>query len=345
MSEPNSYRKAGVDVEATDAVKRAMAGNVDRGDPRVLNRFGAFASLLEGRFPDLAHPVLVMKTEEPGSKQKLAFELGAIECIAQDLIHHLVNDVTVLGAHPLYVQDCIVCGSLEPQVVTRLVAALAEACRRLGCVLCGGETSVQPGVLAPGAYVLSASAVGVVDGDKIIDGSRIAGGDVLLALASSGLHTNGYTLVRHLLAADAALGESPVGGESFLAAVMKPHRCYYPCLRELFGDPDLRGLAHITGGGLAGNLRRILPPDLDARVDLSCLEVPAVFGKVRTAGRISEAEMLRTFNLGVGLVAVCAGQAAQRIRSHAAKAGVPGYRIGDITAGAGQVRFSGRIQW
>ena len=195
MNEELSYAKAGVDIDVTDAAKRQMSKSVDVGNRRVLNRLGAFASLLEGRFEGLAHPVLVFKTDEPGSKQKLAFELGRAPTVAYDLVNHLINDVMVMGAEPLYMQDCIVCGAIEPDVVTELVANMANACREQECVLVGGETSVQPGVVTKGVYVLSASAIGVVDKDRIIDGSAIAEGDAVLGVASNGLHTNGYTLV------------------------------------------------------------------------------------------------------------------------------------------------------
>jgi phosphoribosylformylglycinamidine cyclo-ligase len=206
MPENLSYAKAGVDIDVSDAAKREMAKSIDRGDSRVFNRVGAFASLLEGRFRDMAHPVLVMKMEEPGSKQKLAFERGLARSLAYDLVNHLVNDVMVMGAEPLYIQDCIVCGKLEPEVATDLVSAMAQACADQGCVLCGGETSVQPGMVAPGLYILSACAVGVVERDRILDGSSIGEGDAVLAVGSNGLHTNGYSMVRRLLEKDPGLG-------------------------------------------------------------------------------------------------------------------------------------------
>ena len=224
MAEGLSYSDAGVDIDVTDAAKRKMAESVNSGDPRVLNRLGAFASLVEGRFDGYEHPILVLKTDEPGSKQALAFQFGRVSSLCRDLINHLVNDVIVMGAEPLYLQDCIVCGTLDPEVVNELVSGMSAACRDLGCVLVGGETSVQPGVVADGVYVLSASAVGVVDREKIIDGSAIAEGDVVLALASNGLHTNGYTLVRALLEKDPELARRELDGETFLEVVMRPHR-------------------------------------------------------------------------------------------------------------------------
>ncbi len=345
MAKSLSYSKVGVDIDVTDAAKREMAKSIDRGDPRVLNRLGAFASLLEGRFEGYDHPILVMKTDEPGSKQKLAFDLGRARPIGYDLVNHLINDVIVMGAQPLYVQDCIVCGKIDADVVTTLVAAMADACREQGCVLCGGETSVQPGVVTEGVYVLSATAVGVVEKRNVIDGSAIAEGDVVLGVASNGLHTNGYTLVRKLLNRNAQLAERRVDGERFLDLIMRPHKCYYSAVRDVFGDPHLKGLAHITGGGIRDNLNRILPADLDACVDLSLLQVPEVFRVIRDAGSVPESDMLRTFNMGVGLAVVCSPEATDRMVSHLQQHGCASYPIGTIVSGSKKVRLKGHIQW
>ncbi|MEC7841630.1 MAG: phosphoribosylformylglycinamidine cyclo-ligase [Candidatus Latescibacterota bacterium] len=345
MSDSLSYAKAGVDIDVTDAAKRNMADSIDRGDRRVLNRLGAFASLVDGRFEGYERPVLVLKTDEPGSKQKLAFELGRVTSIAFDLVNHLLNDIVVMGAEPLYVQDCIVCGTIDPTVVKELVDGLAEACRAQGCVLTGGETSVQPGVVADGVYVLSASAIGVVEEDRIIDGSGTEEGDVVLAVASNGLHTNGYTLVRKLLDDNPSLKETDVDGESFLDVVMRPHKCYYHAMRELFGQPGLKAFAHITGGGIADNLNRVLPASLDAAVDLSLLRVPAVFGVIRAEGKVSDADMVRTFNGGVGLAVVCSPAAEPAIIDHMQRNGCPCYAIGKIVTGSGKVQLNGAVAW
>ena len=338
-----SYAKAGVDIDVTNAAKREMAGSIDRGDARVLNRFGAFASLLEGRFPAYRDPLLVMKTEEPGSKQKLAFELGKGPSIGYDLVNHLINDLMVTGAEPLYVQDCIVCGRIEPPLVTALVASMADACRDQGCVLCGGETSVQPGVVADGVYILTACAVGVVERGYVLDGSTIAESDSVLAVASNGPHTNGYTLVRKLLERDGGLRDRPVGKETFIEAVMRPHTCYYRAARELFRDGGLKGLAHITGGGMQDNLDRILPAHLDASVDLSLIRVPEVFAVIRREGDVAEAEMLRTFNMGVGLAVVCSAGSQATIERSFRSRGHDCYPIGRIVTGSRKVAFVGHL--
>jgi len=345
MSDNLTYTRAGVDINVTDAAKREMAKSVDCGDNRVLNRLGAFASLVEGHFPSLKHPIIVFKTDEPGSKQKLAFELGRGPAIAYDLVNHLINDVIVMGAEPLYVQDCIVCGAIDPEMATDLVSQLAAACRDQGCVLVGGETSVQPGVVAEGVYVLSASAIGVVDKERIIDGSAIAEGDLVLGIASNGLHTNGYTLVRRLLQENPSLKDCPIDGDTFINVVMRPHVCYYKAVRGLFGHVALKGLAHITGGGIQDNLCRILPAGLDAAVDLASLEVPEVFRAIRRAGNVPTADMLRTFNMGVGLTVVCSPEAVQEVATHLAAHNCATRQIGKIVKGSKQVRFQGAITW
>ena len=345
MTEQLSYRQAGVDIDATDAAKQAMAASMRTTDSRVLNRLGPFASLFDARFPGYEHPVLVLKIEEPGSKQLLAFQHDRVETIAHDTINHLTNDVIVMGAEPLAALDAVICGQFEPAVVTRLVAAFADACRAQGCALVGGETSVQPGVLGAGSYVLVASMVGVVEKSKIIDGARIAPGDRVLALASNGPHTNGYTLIRALMDRHPELLDRSVDGVPFLDAILAPHQPYYPAVREARDWPEVRGLAHITGGGIAGNLSRILPATVDARIDLTALRVPAIFRLLREVGDLETADMVRTFNMGAGLVAVVAAEAAERFRRHVEAQGYESYAIGEIVRGGGQVVFDGRIAW
>ncbi|MEI7836838.1 MAG: phosphoribosylformylglycinamidine cyclo-ligase, partial [Planctomycetota bacterium] len=271
MSDAMSYSKAGVNIDLADATKAAMAQSLKTNDARVLNRIGAFASLFDARFEGYTHPVLVLKTEEPGSKQKLALANGHVRSICYDMVNHLINDIAVMGARPLSVQDAIICGRLEKDVVSQMVDAMASACREQGCTLTGGETSEQPGVLEPGTYILTSSVVGVVEKDKIVDGSKIVPGDVVLALASNGLHTNGYSLVRALMAQSPEILEARVEGESFLEAILRPHTCYYQAINGLFDSPALHGLAHITGGGVRDNLRRILPGGVDAVIDLGAI--------------------------------------------------------------------------
>lgn len=344
-----SYAQAGVDIAATDAAKAAMAASLETNDRRVLNRIGAFASLVDGRFPGYTDPVLVMKTEEPGSKQKLAFAHDRIEGIGYDLVNHLINDIIVMGAEPVAVQDAIICGELDGAVVNRIVASIAEACRSHGCALTGGETSVQPGVIEPGTYILVANVVGVVERSKILDGATIAAGDLVLSVAANGLHTNGYTLVRALLARDSDLAAVLVDGEPFLDVILRPHRPYYLAVRDLFGEAGLHGMAHITGGGVEGNLRRIIPDGLRADIDLALLQPPTVFRTIRDRGNVDDADMLRTFNLGAGLLMVVAPDFLPHAQAHLAGHGYESAVIGKIVSGAEpgteKVAFAGVLGW
>ncbi|MCC7146559.1 MAG: phosphoribosylformylglycinamidine cyclo-ligase [Phycisphaeraceae bacterium] len=347
MAEQLSYEKSGVNIATADATKREMAKSLETTDARVLNRLGAFASLFDGRFPGYEHPVLVLKTEEPGSKQKLALSHGRVESIAQDMIHHLINDIAVMGAKPLSVQDAIICGKLEKEVVKRLVDAMAKACREHGCTLTGGETSEQPGVLEAGGYVLVSSVVGVVEKSRIIDGSAIRQGDVVLAVASNGLHTNGYSLVRALMERRPEILAEKIDGQSFMDAILQPHRCYLKPLVELFDlpKPRLHGLAHITGGGIEGNLNRVLPAGLDAAIDLDKIRVLPLFSLIRRFGAVPDADMLRTFNLGVGLTAVVDPADVETVCGVFRRHGQEAYAIGCIENGNQQVRYRGQMRW
>jgi phosphoribosylformylglycinamidine cyclo-ligase len=338
-------RKYEVDIDLANQAKREMAASLESADLRVLNKLGAFASLYDVEMPEYRHPVLVMKTEEPGSKQLLAFKHGRVEGVCRDMINHLINDCIVMGARPLVVQDAVICGKLDKEIVNRIVRAISECCRENGCSLTGGETSEQPGVLAPGTYVLTSSIVGIVERDEVIDGSKIREGDVLVGLESSGPHTNGYTLIRRLMSENPGLEGAEVDGASFLDRVLEPHRCYYQGLRELFPAGVLRGLAHITGGGIKENLNRILPANLDARVRLGDYPVSSLFRRIRTTGKLDDAEMLRTFNMGVGLVAVAGPADADKVIGHLAARGLPARAIGDIIPGSGKVETVGNFPW
>jgi phosphoribosylformylglycinamidine cyclo-ligase len=345
MSKNLTYSKAGVDIDIADATKKEMAKSITGNDVRVLNRFGAFASLVEGGFAKIKNPVLVLKTEEPGSKQKLAFQYNRAASIAYDLINHLVNDIIVMGAEPLYVMDCIICGKIEPEVVQSLVEALASACREQGCVLVGGETSEQPGVVEAGLYILSANIVGVVEKDRIIDGSKIAKNDVVLAVASNGLHTNGYSLVRALIKEKPALLKSKVEGKSFLNVILQPHKCYGQEFRDLFRLAGLKGFAHITGGGIEGNLNRILPDSKDALIDRDQIKILPVFKFIRKQGQVPDVDMARTFNLGVGMTIVCAPDIVDNIVTHLRGFHCECYPIGKIVEGSGKVQYQGEWRW
>ncbi len=322
-----------------------MARFLGRDDRRVLSGIDSFASLFD---PDLArfkHPVLVLKMEEPGSKQLLAFKHNEIRNICQDTINHLVNDVIVMGAKPLAVLDVIICGKLDRRIVLKIVKGLSEACEKQDCTLVGGETSEQPRVLASGTYVLAASALGVVEREKIIDGSRIIAGDAILALASNGLHTNGFSLIRKLIEERPAISRRKIGKHRFIDEVLRVHRSYKNDLEALFGDNNLHGLAHITGGGIEANLARILPRRVDATIRLDRLRIPPIFKVIREEGDVSDSEMLRVFNMGIGMILVCKNAAKGKFRRHLTSRHCESYPIGDVTRGTGIVRFQEKIRW
>lgn len=345
MIDSLTYSSSGVDIDAADIVKRGFVKSLETTNHRVLNKVGAFASLFDGYFPDIKHPVLVLKTEEPGSKQKIAFKYVRIESICYDMINHLVNDIIVMGATPLAIQDAIICGKLEKEKVSQIVASIAKACNEQGCALTGGETSIQPGIIEDGQYILTSSIVGIVEKDAIIDGSKIREGDIVLALASNGLHTNGYSLVRTLMDKKPKVLDMKIDGMSFLETILIPHRCYYKCIKDLFILTELHGMAHITGGGIGGNVNRILPNDLDALISANRIKVPNIFGFIKEHGNVPETDMLKTFNNGVGLTMIVEKSAVTEVTTHILSKGCDCYEIGRIIKGTGKVAYEGHLSW
>lgn len=339
-----SYSKAGVNITYTDTIKREMSQYLETKDTRVLNGLGPFASLYDIEFPEMKHPVLVLKSEEPGSKQKLAMEYGYTESICHDMINHLVNDIVVMGAKPLAVLDTIVCSNAEKDTIRSLVKGVSEACQLNECSLVGGETSIQPLVVEAGVYVLTSSIAGIVEKSKVIDGSSIEEGDVVLAIASNGLHTNGYSLVRLLMDRMPQIKLDKIDGLTFIEQIMKPHTPYYKAIKGLFGRDLLHGMAHITGGGMEGNLCRIIPDGLSARIDLSLLRILNIFKYIRSNGNIGDEEMLRTFNCGVGFNLVVSGKNKNTVMKHINQY-YDCYEIGTIEKGNQKVVFEKKINW
>ena len=339
-----SYSKAGVDISYTDAMKKEMAGYLKTEDARVLNGLGPFASLYDIDFPNITSPVLVLKSEEPGSKQKLAMEYGYSESICHDMINHLVNDIAVMGAKPLAVLDTIVCGSAEKDTIKSFVKGIADACKENECVLVGGETSIQPQVVDKGVYILTSSVAGIVSKETIIDGSQIEEGDVVLAIASNGLHTNGYSLVRLLMDKMPQMKLDKVEGETFIEQIMKPHTPYYKAIKHISGCGGVHGMAHITGGGIEGNLCRIIPDGLCAEIDLSKVSPLPIFSYIQKIGNIDEEEMLSTFNCGVGLNIVVSQEfkesVMQKIRKY-----YDCYEVGIIKNATKKVVFQNHMAW
>lgn len=339
-----SYSKAGVDLTYTDTIKKEMAKHLETKDSRVLNGLGPFASLYDIKFPDIENPVLVLKSEEPGSKQKLAMEYGYTEYICHDMINHLVNDIVVMGAKPLAVLDTIVCGNAEKDTIKTLVKGVSDACKANECSLVGGETSIQPLVVESGVYILTSSIAGIVEKSKVIDGSAIEEKDAVLAIASNGLHTNGYTLVRLLMDKMPQIKLDKIDGLTFVEQIMKPHTPYYKSIKGLFDKGVIHGMAHITGGGIEGNLCRVIPDGLSARIDLSKMKILNLFKYIRKNGNISDEEMLRTFNCGVGFNVIVAQKDKVAVMEHINQF-YDCYEIGTIETGDAKVKFENRMNW
>ena len=345
-STKQTYAAAGVDRDGHSDITQGLRSRLTMNDPRILNRVGAFASLFEASFPGISDPVLVLKAEEPGSKQLLAKQFNKIDNIGFDMINHLINDIIVMGAKPLAVLDVIVVGKLIKEDINKIITAINQACVNQDCSLVGGEISEQPGVLSADVFVLSSSVVGVVSKRKIIDGSRIKKGDKVIALASNGLHTNGYSLVRKLIVDKPSILTTKVDGKSFIDAVLRPHTAYYPYLKDILASSKVRGLAHITGDGICGNLERILPKGLSASVQLDKIKVLPVFKVIKDIGGVPEEDMISNLNIGVGMIMVTSpGQETEMIQ-YLENKGIHSYHIGEIIADEDNtVKFSGKLKW
>jgi phosphoribosylformylglycinamidine cyclo-ligase len=335
------YGSAGVDLDASNAAKNRIRRLVESTfTPGVVGEFGGFGGMF--RFPSgLEKPVLVSSADGVGTKIKIAIEANRHDTIGRDLVNHCVNDILVQGALPLFFLDYVAFGKLDPRVVEAVVAGVVAGCRQNGCALIGGETAEMPGLYSPPDYDLAGFIVGYVEEKRILGRQRVRPDDVLIGLASAGLHTNGYSLARKIISERLKLGMGdgfPGGGGSMADVLLAEHRSYLSALRPVLDR--LHALAHITGGGLPGNLDRALPPTLDALVDTSSWKVPSVFRVLMDAGAVEPAEMYRTFNMGVGMVVICRSSDVDTVLSAAAKAGVAGWILGSLRPGTGAVILS-----
>lgn len=343
-----TYSQAGVDMDRGDAlVERIKRLARPTRTPEVVADVGGFAGLCA--LPSgLSDPILVSGTDGVGTKLKVAFATGVHDTVGQDLVAMCVNDVVTVGARPLFFLDYFATGKLELDVGEAVVRGIAEGCKLAGCALLGGETAELPGMYADGEYDLAGFAVGVVERAKILDGRRTEVGDVVIGVGSSGLHSNGYSLARKVIFERMGLGPRdlvPGMGVSAGEALLVPTRIYAKAVRELLvAVPEkVRGLSHITGGGLPGNLPRVLPEGMGARVDLSVFERPAIFRVIAEQGPVEEAEMRRTFNLGVGLVVVVAPEAAEAAEEALLRAGERTFRLGEVIRVGAEVEFEDRV--
>jgi phosphoribosylformylglycinamidine cyclo-ligase len=333
-----AYASAGVDVDLGNRLKRHIQSLVKQTHgPHVLGKIGGFGGLFRANFSRLREPVLVASIDGVGTKLKIAFAMNKHDTVGTDLVNHCVNDIAVLGAGPLFFLDYIGCERLEPRVFQQLLRGFSRACRSAGCALIGGETAQMPGMYRKGEYDLAGCIVGVVDRAKIIDGRKIGPRDVVLGLASNGLHTNGYSLARKILFEKMRLKVSsrlPGSNTTVGEELLRVHKNYQPLLAKV-PSGTIKGLAHITGGGLTDNLPRILPTNCDAVIETKSWRPPAIFQILQQNGNVDPEEMYQVFNMGIGMVAIVAPRDAVKLMEM-----LRAKRIGRIERGTGKTRLS-----
>ena len=336
-----TYASAGVDIDAADdskhRIKRLVESTFTAGARGAFGGFGGMFRVPEGA----RKPLLVASADGVGTKIKVAIEADRHDTIGHCLVNHCVNDILVQGAKPLFFLDYVAFGKLVPSVVEGVVQGVAAGCRENGASLIGGETAEMPGVYTAPDYDLAGFIVGWVEEDEVITPARVREGDVLVGLASTGLHTNGYSLARHIVTERLHLGPQDVfpesGGKSVADVLLAVHRSYLPVLEPALGT--ISAMAHITGGGIPGNLDRALPAHLDAVVETKAWEVPPLFRVLESAGNVERAEMYRAFNMGVGMIVIADTAGAARVRDLAGQAGVESWTIGRIRPGSGRVHL------
>lgn len=339
-----SYADAGVDITSGDRSKQRIKMLARKTFNRqVLSEIGGFGGLFALDLEKFPNPVLVSSADGVGTKLKVAFELGIHHTVGQDLVNHCVNDIAVQGATPLFFLDYLATGKLEDMVVEKVVQGISEACRANGCALIGGETAQMPGFYAEGEYDLAGTIIGAVNRDRIITGEHIQIGDVLVGLPSNGLHTNGYSLARKLLFEVAKYGPEQYINElkdKTGAALMRTHRSYLSVIKKLTSAEVVSGMAHITGGGITENLPRILPKGMGAMVDLASWQVPPLFEHLQHLGSVEQDEMLRTFNMGIGLIAVVPAEKIKKTKAILNRANERHCIIGRIVRGERKVSYN-----
>lgn len=341
---PLTYRDSGVDIDRANQAKRRIR-ELARStfNSGVVTDIGSFAGIFRPDFGRYGKPVLLASADGVGTKLKIAFLTGIHNTVGIDIVSHCTNDILVCGATPLFFLDYLACGRLEPGVVEQVIEGLAVGCRASRCVLLGGETAEMPDFYAPGEYDLAGFIVGIADEGRVFDRSRVRAGDILVGLRSSGLHTNGYSLVRKLffererMTVDTRVPEL---GRTLGEELLEPHRNYLGLLQPLMDDERIRAMAHITGGGITENLDRALPAHLDAVVRRDAWEVPAIFQCIRERGSVEEAEMLRTFNMGVGMILVVDRDQLPEVEAHFSRQGERHFVLGEVVPGEGRVTYA-----
>ena len=338
------YKTSGVDIDAgNETVRRIKRLAKATFTPGVLSDIGSFGGLFKLDTAAFKEPVLVSSADGVGTKLKVAFMADRHRTIGADLVNHCVNDILVQGATPLFFLDYLATGRLSPDIAEQIVEGLAKACTDNGCALLGGETAEMPGFYNDGEYDVAGFIVGAVDRSQIVDGRSIAVGDVLLGLPSSGLHTNGYSLARKIAFEELKLkidSHVPELGETIGDAFLRTHRSYLPVIKPLLGKGTIKGMAHITGGGITDNLPRVLPPGTAARVNRTSWRVPPIFRWLGESGRVPEFDLRRALNMGIGMILVVAAKDADAVRKDLLHAGeANSVVIGDIVAGSPEVQY------
>ncbi|MFZ5623489.1 MAG: phosphoribosylformylglycinamidine cyclo-ligase [Gemmatimonadota bacterium] len=335
------YAAAGVDLAGAEAAKDRIARSVAATrTPLSLGQVGAFGGMVRVP-PGMRKPVLVMSTDGVGTKVLVAQQAGRLDTVGEDLVNHSVNDILVHGATPIAFMDYVAGAALGVEETAAIVEGVARGCRAHQMALAGGETAQMPGLYAPGTFDLAGTIIGVVEEDEALHGDAIRPGDMLVGYASTGLHTNGYTLARRILfdVMKLRLEETLPGTDQSVAdALLAVHRSYAPAIRPVLSQ--IHGLAHITGGGIAGNLVRVLPPGVMATIEARAWPLPPLFATLEVGGKVSEDEMREVFNLGIGMIAAVAPEAVETVRSAARAAGVETWVIGEVSAGERRVRFT-----
>jgi phosphoribosylformylglycinamidine cyclo-ligase len=330
-----TYEKAGVNIDAGEELVRNIKPIVRKTfNERVLTDIGGFGGLFDARFPDMKFPVLVSSTDGVGTKIKIAIETQRHDTIGQDLVNHCVNDILVCGARPLFFLDYFATGKLQVDVAQSVISGLAKACEENGCALIGGETAEMPGIYSGEDYDLAGTIVGVAERDRMFRRENVSEGDVLLGLPSTGLHTNGYSLARKALLPHYRLDGPLSNGETIADALLKVHRSYLRPVQHLLEQfsplTDIHTLSHITGGGIVGNTSRVVPEGLTLNIDWKAWHRPQIFQLIHETGNISEEEMRRAFNLGIGLIMIVAPDRAESIEKALTEFGEAPLRIGNV---------------
>jgi phosphoribosylformylglycinamidine cyclo-ligase len=339
-----TYADAGVDIERANRTKQRIKYLAHKTfNKSVLSEIGGFGGLFQVDKKKYHDPVLVSSVDGVGTKLKVAFEMNLHHTIGGDLVNHCVNDIAVQGAAPLFFMDYLATGKLEPEIAEKVITGIADACKHNGCALIGGETAEMPGFYPGGEYDLAGFIVGVVEREKIITGKTVQVGDVLIGLASNGLHTNGYSLARKLLFSVARYSPDTYVNEMKAkvgAELMKQHKSYWPIIRKLVDAEAVSAMAHITGGGITENLPRVLPKGMAAIVEMGSWPSQPLFEHLQKLGNIEHAEMMRTFNMGIGMVLVVPAKKFKQVQSILDRAGEKGFTIGRIVKGDRKVQYT-----